>query len=85
MSSSVSVKVNRNAHVRHQVPAAKCEIYTVEQQNFDSSFTVITNAVSVDEELRLIAEIEKSLKRLRYQSDHWDDVILFLDIKFENC
>lgn len=28
----------------------------------------------MDEESRLVEEIEKSLKRLRYQHDHWDDV-----------
>lgn len=76
--------VNQCAHVRHQFPKIKSDIYTVEQQKFDSSFTIITDAVSVDEESLLVAEIEKLLKRLRYQSDHWDDVIILFISNLNN-
>lgn len=50
------------------------DLVSSKQTIFDSSFSIIPDIVSVDQELQLINEIEKSLKRLRYQHDHWDDV-----------
>jgi len=49
----------------------------IKRQQFDSLFTIIPDIVSVDEESQLIEEIEKSLKRLHYQHDHWDNVSIF--------
>lgn len=51
------------------------DLGNVKWQKFERSFTVIPDAVTEVEELRLVDEIEKLLKRLRYQHDHWDDVI----------
>lgn len=51
------------------------DLVCIKQKVFESSFSIIPDIVSIDQELQLIDEIEKSLKRLRYQHDHWDDVI----------
>lgn len=71
--------IDKNEYVRYKFPKS-IEIENavdIKRQQFDSSFTIVPDVVSVDEELRLINEIEKSLKRLRYQHDHWDDVSIF--------
>ncbi|VVC27268.1 Alpha-ketoglutarate-dependent dioxygenase AlkB-like [Cinara cedri] len=67
--------VNQSAYVRHTISKIKSDIHINEQKQFDSSFTIITDAVSIDEESLLVIEIEKSLKHLRYQNDHWDNAI----------
>ncbi|XP_050442153.1 alpha-ketoglutarate-dependent dioxygenase alkB homolog 7, mitochondrial isoform X2 [Adelges cooleyi] len=51
------------------------EVAASRQNVFDRYFTVVPDAVTENEEVQLIDEIEKSLKRLRYQHDHWDDAI----------
>jgi len=69
--------VDKSEYVRYQFPKCINKLVDIKQQQFDSSFTVVPDIVSVDEESRLMDEIEKSLKRLRYQHDHWDDVSMF--------
>jgi len=69
--------VNKNEFVRYKFPKCINNSVDIKRQQFDSSFTIVPDIVSVEEELRLIDEIEKSLKRLRYQHDHWDDVSIF--------
>lgn len=66
--------VNKSEYIRYKFPEIKKDLVDVKQQDFDSSFSIIPDVISVDEELQLISEIEKSLKRLHYQHDHWDDV-----------
>lgn len=71
-----STSVDKNEYIKYifsNCSESKSAIEAKRQQ-IESSFTVIPNIVSVDEESRLVEEIEKSLKRLRYQHDHWDDV-----------
>lgn len=69
--------VNKSKYVRYQFPERTSDNYAVDikQQKFDSSFSVIPDIVSTDQEEQLIEEIETSLKRLRYQQSHWDDAI----------
>lgn len=67
------VTIGKSEYVRYKFPEITDSV-DIKQQNFDSSFTVIPDIISNDEELQLIIEIERSLKRLRYQHDHWDDV-----------
>jgi len=69
--------VHKSEYVRYEFPKCINNLVDIKQQQFDSSFTIIPDIVSIDEESRLIDEIEKSLKRLRYQHDHWDDVSIF--------
>lgn len=71
--------VDKCEYVRYKFPnEIKIKnVVDTKRQQFNSSFTIIPDIVSVDEESRLIDEIEKSLKRLRYQHDHWDDVSIF--------
>lgn len=64
---------DKNEYVRYKFPKID-DLINVKQQQFNSSFTIIPDVVTVDEESQLISEIEKSLKRLRYQLDHWDNV-----------
>lgn len=66
--------VDKSEYVRYKFPKCINNLVDIRQQQFDSSFTIVPDIVSVDEESRLMDEIEKSLKRLRYQHDHWDDV-----------
>lgn len=68
--------VGPSEYVRYQFPkcSAVDDSISTRRLRFDTSFTVVPDIVSADEESLLIAEIEKSLKRLRYQHDHWDDV-----------
>lgn len=78
--------VDKREFVRFKFP--KCvelkDLVVTKQKVFDSSFSIIPGIISVDQESQLIDEIEKSLKRLRYQHDHWDDVNKKLkDICFE--
>ncbi|CAI6359739.1 unnamed protein product [Macrosiphum euphorbiae] len=67
--------IDKSEYVRYKFPKCINNLVDIKQQQFDSSFTIVPDIVSVDEESRLIDEIEKSLKRLRYQHDHWDDAI----------
>uniref|UniRef100_A0A2S2NLJ5 Putative alpha-ketoglutarate-dependent dioxygenase ABH7 n=1 Tax=Schizaphis graminum TaxID=13262 RepID=A0A2S2NLJ5_SCHGA len=69
--------IDKSEYVRYKFPnEIKIKnVVDTKRQQFDSSFTIIPDIVSVDEESQLIDEIEKSLKRLRYQHDHWDDAI----------
>jgi len=69
--------VDKNEYVRYKFPKSRNDLVNIKRQQFDSSFTIVPDVVSVDEESQLIDEIEKSLKRLRYQHDHWDDVSIF--------
>jgi len=69
--------VDKSEYVRYKFPESSNNLVNIKRQQFDSSFTIVPNIVSLDEESRLIDEIEKSLKRLRYQHDHWDDVCIF--------
>lgn len=68
---------DKNEFFRYEF--SKCieinDLLSTKQKTFESSFLVIPDIVSVDQESLLIDEIEKSMKRLRYQHDHWDDVI----------
>lgn len=75
-STEQILSVNKNEYIHYEFPkySEDNDLVNIKRQKFDSSFAVIPNAVSIDEESRLIDEIEKSLKRLRYQHDHWDDV-----------
>ncbi|XP_050521872.1 alpha-ketoglutarate-dependent dioxygenase alkB homolog 7, mitochondrial [Daktulosphaira vitifoliae] len=45
------------------------------QNIFEKSFFILPDVVTDIEEKELVNEIEISLKRLRYQHDHWDDAI----------
>lgn len=75
-SSVPSVKrvFNKSEYVRYTFQPESESSMNTRLQTFDSSFTIIPDIVSVDEESQLIDEIEKSLKRLRYEHDHWDNV-----------
>lgn len=66
---------DKNEYVRYKFPKCINNLVEIKRQQFDSSFIIVPDIVSVEEESRLIDEIEKSLKRLRYQHDHWDDAI----------
>lgn len=70
--------IDENQYLRFKFPkredANDRTTVDVRRQKFDTSFNVIPDIVSTDEESRFIDEIEKLLKRLRYQHDHWDDV-----------
>lgn len=66
--------VDKSEYVRFKFPESSNNLVNIKRQQFDSSFTIVPDIVSIDEESQLIDEIEKSLKRLRYQHDHWDDV-----------
>jgi len=66
--------VDNGGYIRHRFQKQVEDVVNVKQQKFDLSFTVIPDVVSVSEEQELIDEIEKALKRLRYQQDHWDNV-----------
>lgn len=71
----IVTSVSENKYVRFSFPKHLEKKYLTDiKQTFNSSFTIIPNIVSEDEELQLVDEIEKSLKRLRYQYDHWDNV-----------
>lgn len=72
--SSAELNFNKCEYIRYKFLAENQSLTNIRLQKFDSSFTIIPDIVSIDEESRLIDEIEKSLKRLRYQHDHWDDV-----------
>lgn len=71
-----------SVYVRYQFPKISeiDDSIGTRRERFDSSFTVVPDIISPDEESRLVGEIEKSLKRLRYQHDHWDDVNLNINI-----
>jgi hypothetical protein len=71
--------VDPSAYVRYQFPKISKVDDSIcnRRERFDSSFTVVPDIISRDEESWLVSEIEKSLKRLRYQQDHWDDVNQF--------
>lgn len=45
------------------------------KNEFIDDMVVIENFISEEEESRLCAEAEKTMKRMRYQYDHWDDAI----------
>lgn len=45
------------------------------KNEFQRDMLLIENFVTEEEEERLCAEAEKSMKRMRYQYDHWDDAI----------
>lgn len=71
----IFTSVDNNEYVRYSFPKQVENNYLTDiKQKFNSSFTIMPNVISDDEELRLTNEIEKSLKRLRYQYDHWDNV-----------
>ena len=40
---------------------------------------IIPDFVTAEEEQSILDEVEPYLKRLRYESSHWDDVISFID------
>ena len=42
---------------------------------FEKDLIVKENFISVDEEVSLLNEIEPYMKKLRYEYDHWDDVL----------
>lgn len=44
------------------------------KQEFESSFLIYENFVSLTEEENLMAEFEPHLKRHLYEKDHWDNV-----------
>lgn len=75
---------NKNEFVRYEFPNCieNKDLAREKQKVFESSFSIIPDIVSINQELQLIDEIEKLLKRLRYQHDHWDDVINIIMI---NC
>lgn len=71
----IVTSVSKNEYIRFSFPKHFEQKNVIDiKQKFNSSFTIIPNIVSEDEELQLTDEIEKSLKRLRYQYDHWDNV-----------
>lgn len=45
------------------------------KRNFLHDMTVTENFIAPEEEVNLVAEAEKCMKRMRYQYDHWDDAI----------
>lgn len=47
---------------------------TIDRQHFLTDMLVIEDFLTVDEEQRLIEEVDPYMKRLRYEMDHWDDV-----------
>lgn len=72
-TNSMFSAIDKNEYIRYQFPKINDSV-DIKQQKFNSSFTIIPDIVTIDEELQLISEIEKSLKRLRYQLNHWDNV-----------
>lgn len=52
-----------------------------------SSFEVVREYISEDEEAVLLKEVEPHLKRLKYEFNHWDDVrnLKFLFLNFYSC
>lgn len=70
------IVVHKSDNIIYQFPkrTSNNTAVDIKQQIFDSSFSVIPDIISTDQEEQLIVEIEKSLKRLRYQQSHWDDV-----------
>ena len=45
-------------------------------QNLETSFRVIPNFITENEEKLMIKEVEPHLKRLIYEKDHWDEAIV---------
>lgn len=45
------------------------------KNEFQRHMIVIENFVTEPEELALCAEVQKAMRRMRYQYDHWDDAI----------
>jgi len=62
-------------------PAASQDVVNatdVETLNVISQDVIVyTNFVTEDEERSLVEEVEPYLKRLKYETDHWDDVSRF--------
>ncbi|KAH8287751.1 hypothetical protein KR054_012433 [Drosophila jambulina] len=52
----------------------------LEKQEFEANMRVIRDFVSEEEELGLMQEIEPHLRRLPYESSHWDDVCVLSNI-----
>lgn len=46
-----------------------------EKEEFERDMIIVEDFISEAEEQSLIGEAEKSLKRMRYEYDHWDDAI----------
>ncbi|XP_064105353.1 uncharacterized protein LOC135214864 [Macrobrachium nipponense] len=52
---------------------SSCSLETVEEVT--SSFQVVSDFISIEEEEILMKEVEPHFKRLQYEFDHWDDAI----------
>lgn len=50
------------------------ELSVIDEHCSGSDVIICQNFVNENEEQNLLLEIESAIKRLRYQSDHWDDV-----------
>lgn len=48
---------------------------SAEKEQLERDMIIVEDFISEAEEQSLIAEAEKSLKRMRYEYDHWDDAI----------
>ncbi|CAH0384532.1 unnamed protein product [Bemisia tabaci] len=51
------------------------ELSVIDEHCSGSDVIICQNFVNENEEQNLLLEIESAIKRLRYQSDHWDDAI----------
>lgn len=86
-SQTVSTSVGQNeneksvqVHASH--PTNSSQIFhfqndwpTAEKMAIKRDMIIVEDFISEAEEQSLIAEAEKSLKRMRYEYDHWDDAI----------
>ena len=57
---------------QHEFFSSKSKTSLLEVTN---SMQVVTNFINEDEEQLMMNEIEKVLKRIRYEQSHWDDAI----------
>uniref|UniRef100_A0A1I8PFX8 Alpha-ketoglutarate-dependent dioxygenase AlkB-like domain-containing protein n=1 Tax=Stomoxys calcitrans TaxID=35570 RepID=A0A1I8PFX8_STOCA len=51
------------------------EWLAADKEKFQCDMKVLVDFITVEEETKLLEEIEPYMKRLRYEFDHWDDAI----------
>lgn len=76
-SRTVSVKVEQHGNKEETDPILHFQNAwpPTERLEVKRDMIVVNDFISESEEQSLVAEAEKSLKRMRYQYDHWDDAI----------
>ena len=75
-TSRLLLSTTANSNLRHLSSLYRFSAaFPAEQRaRFAQDMPVIEDFVTVEEEERLVKEVEPYLKRLVYEQDHWDDV-----------